>query len=58
MCRWIVLDQVFVIVIMGNDFCDPDIVRQVGEFAEMFLSGTGCHGETSLMSGMSVKRVC
>ena len=37
-------DQVFVIVVMGNDFCDPNAGRQVGEFVEFFHSVVvGCH---------------
>lgn len=44
MFRGIVLDEVFDTVFVRNDFGDPDIGRQVGEFAEVLLAGAGCHG--------------
>ena len=44
MHRRIADDQVFVIVVMGNDFRDPNAGRQVGESVEFFHSVVvGCH---------------
>lgn len=44
MQKWITDNQVFVIVVMGNDFRDPNAGRQVRESVEFFHSVVvGCH---------------